>query len=65
MDFHALDRRGGAHVMTTHRAQDDETPLQLISTKRLQQLLAIEESARNLGAILGLVPAPADPAPAD
>lgn len=58
MEFHAFDRRGGAHVMTTHRAQDDETPLQLISVKRLQQLLALEDGMRNLAGLIGLVPRP-------
>lgn len=43
MDFHALNDKGTVHVMTTHRAQDDETPLQLISVQRLQQLLALEQ----------------------
>lgn len=44
MDFHILRPGGDVHVMSTHRGQDDETPLQLISTKQLAHYVALERA---------------------
>lgn len=65
MEFHALDRRGVGHVMTTHRGQDDETPLQLISVQQLARFQALESGLRALLALFDQGPPAADsPGPA-
>lgn len=38
MDFHIYTPKGSGLVMTTHRDEDDNTPLQLISAQRLARL---------------------------
>lgn len=60
MDFHAFDRRGGAHVMTTDRGKNDETPLQLISADRLAYYRQMEEGLRALAALVDPLPHVAD-----
>lgn len=60
MDFHVLGSKGGAHVMTTHRGQEDETPLQLISAQEIARIKALEAAVRGLAALL---PAEDIPAP--
>jgi hypothetical protein len=60
MEFHALRAGGDVHVMTTHRAAVDETPLQLISAARLEYLLALEQAVLAYAATIGkLMPPPA------
>lgn len=45
MELHAIrgDRRD--HVLTTHRGENDETPLHMISSERLAYYLALEQVA--------------------
>ena len=52
MEFHTISTKGTAHVMTTHRGEVDETPLQLISEQELARLKAIEQAALALAALL-------------
>jgi hypothetical protein len=62
MELHAIrgDRRD--HVLTTHRGENDETPLHMISTARLGYYLALEQAAKahaaKVGELLRLEPNP-------
>lgn len=42
MDFDIITSRGASRVMTTHRDEVDETPLQLISVQQLERLQKAE-----------------------
>lgn len=44
MDFDIITSRGAARVMTTHRGDVDETPLQLISAQQLEYYRSIEKA---------------------
>jgi hypothetical protein len=48
MDFHAITPAGVQHVLTTHREQTDESPLQLISAARLAYYQRIEAEYQRL-----------------
>jgi hypothetical protein len=48
MDFHVLSAGGAAHVMTTHRCEVDETPLQLVSAARVAHWMRIEQEHAEL-----------------
>lgn len=52
MDIHAIQGDAVTHVLTTHRGDNDETPLHMISQARLERYWAIEASARVLAALL-------------
>jgi|GEM_PF-5317170 len=43
MEFHALRAGGDAHVMTTHRCENDETPLHLVSAEQIAHWRGVEE----------------------
>lgn len=48
MEFHVHTSAGSQHVMTVHRDENDDTPLQLISAQRLaglEQLAAQQPTA--------------------
>lgn len=51
MDLHAHTDQGTTHVCTIHRGEKDETPLQMISAQRLEQLLAAEAELLALHAL--------------
>ena len=42
MEFHALRAGGDAHVMTTHRCENDETPLHLVSAAKVAYWQTLE-----------------------
>lgn len=42
MEFHAITPQGMTHVCTVHRAENDRTPLQIISSQELERLKRIE-----------------------
>jgi hypothetical protein len=59
MDFHALRAGGDVHIMSTHRGQDDETPLHLISEKQLTRYAALELAVQAFAdAVAPLLPSP-------
>jgi hypothetical protein len=52
MDFHVmLPGKPAAHIMTTHRGEADDTPLQLISAERLAHLERCESELAALKAL--------------
>lgn len=44
MDFHAIQGDNITHVMTTHREERDDTPLQMISSARLAYYVTLERA---------------------
>ena len=64
MDFDIITSRGAARVMTTHRGDVDETPLQLISAQQLEYLRRVEVAYRSMlqrmGEEIAAAPAPAE-----
>lgn len=42
MEFHVHTPAGSQHVMTVHRDENDDSPLQLISAQRLARLEQLE-----------------------
>lgn len=42
LDIHVHTPAGSSHVLTVHRTDKDEGPLQLVSTERMAQLLQVE-----------------------
>lgn len=42
LDIHVHTPAGSNHVLTVHRTDKDEGPLQLVSTERMVQLLQVE-----------------------
>lgn len=52
MEYHAINDKVAAHVMTTHRGNPDETPLQLISVQEIERMKALEQAVRALVALL-------------
>lgn len=42
MEFHVHTPAGSQHVMTVHRDENDDSPLQLISAQRLARLELLE-----------------------
>jgi hypothetical protein len=44
MELHAIQGKKVTHVLTTHRGQADETPLQMISDARLEYFLTLERT---------------------
>lgn len=43
MDFHAIQGDRTTHVMTTHRTEADETPLQLVSAAKVAHWQRVEK----------------------
>lgn len=60
MDFHAVSGDRSTHVLTTHRATVDETPLQLISAARMEYLLALEKTVLAYAVAIGRLTPPHD-----
>jgi hypothetical protein len=53
MEFHAIQGDRTTHVLTTHRAEVDETPLQLVSAEKVAYWQRIEAERDALMARIG------------
>lgn len=63
MDFHAIQGDDVTHVLTTHRGEADESPLQMISSARLDYYVTLERALLCfVESIVGVLPSvpPAD-----
>ena len=58
MEFHAIQGDKVTHVLTTHRGEADETPLQLVSAARVAYWQRLEAAQVAREGAAGAFPAP-------